>query len=255
MEENGPAGQEAARGTRVAKVVRETAEAMLPREKLLHGTSAAELTDQELLAVLLKTGTKHCNVLELAGRILQHFGSLYEIAIADWRELREVPGLGTVRSLELYSMFEFGRRGIRPPLRDYQLQPMTSAAQAARFLRPYLLGEMQELFCVLFLDAHGFLMCAPKILTRGTRNASLVSVAEVFREAVKRNARAILVAHNHPFSAPQPSAEDVEVTRQLIAAGQTLDIPLQDHLILGGSAAADDWLSLRAREGTYHFGF
>lgn len=255
MEEKERAGRKPAQAKRVAKVVRETAEAMLPREKLLRGTSAAELTDQELLAVLLKTGTKNCNVLELAGKLLQHFGSLYELAIADWRELRELHGLGTVRSLELYSMFEFGRRGIRPPIRDYQLQPMTSAARAAHFLRPYFLGEMQELFCVLFLDAHGFLMCAPKVMTRGTRNASLVSVAEVFREAVKRNARAILVAHNHPFSAPQPSTEDVEVTRQLIAAGQTLDIPLQDHLILGGSATPEDWLSLRSREGTYHFGF
>ncbi len=111
----------------LTKVVRESGVVMLPREKLLSGTTAAELTDQELLAVLLKTGTKDCNVLDLSRNILKEFGSLYDLSIADWRELKNVHGLGIVRSLELYSMFEFGRRAIKQPVQDFQKEPLDSA--------------------------------------------------------------------------------------------------------------------------------
>lgn len=114
---------------RPTKVERGTAVAMLPRVKLLAGTTAVELTDQELLATLLKTSTRDCNVLELVGRILKQFGSLYDLSTADWRELKQVYGLGTVRSLELYSMFEFGRRAIRRPISDFKKEPFDSAVK------------------------------------------------------------------------------------------------------------------------------
>lgn len=229
-----------------SKIVRETAAAMLPREKLLSGTTAAELTDQELLATLLKTGTKDCNVLELAGKILKEFGSLYDLSIADWRELKEVHGLGTVRSLELYSMFEFGRRAIRRPIADFQKTPLDSAAKVAMLLKPYVLGERQETFYVIFLDAKGYLMCEPKAMTKGTRKEALVGVPEVIREAIRRDAASIIVAHNHPNASSDPSLEDIALTERLVEACRTVEIELKDHLILGGKTDGDDWSSLRA---------
>ena len=238
---------------RKSKIVRESAAAMLPREKLLSGTTAAELSDQELLAVLLKTGTKDCNVLDLAGRILKLFGSLYDLSIADWRELKTVHGLGEVRSLELYSMFEFGRRAIKQPVQDFQKEPLDSAEKVAHLLKAWILGDPQETFYVLFLNARGYLMCEPKAMMRGSRCESTVGVADVYREAVKRNASAIIVAHNHPNGSSNPSAADLAITEKLIAAGRALDIALKDHVVIGGESDGEDWMSIR-ESGLVNFG-
>lgn len=228
-----------------SKVVRETAATMLPREKLLSGTTAAELSDRELLAVLLKTGTKDCNVLDLAGKILKQFGSLYDLSLADWRELKTVHGLGEVRSLELYSMFEFGRRAIKQPIRDFQKAPIDSADKVARLLKSWILGDPQETFYVLFLNARGYLMCEPKAMMRGSRCESTVGVSDVYREAVKRNASAIIVAHNHPNGGSNPSVADLAVTEKLIDAGASLGISLKDHVVIGGASDGEDWTSIR----------
>lgn len=228
-----------------SKVVRETAATMLPREKLLSGTTAAELSDQELLAVLLKTGTKDCNVLDLAGRILKQFGSLYDLSLADWRELKTVHGLGEVRSLELYSMFEFGRRAIKQPVQDFQRAPIDSADKVARLLKSWVLGDPQETFYVLFLNARGTLMCEPKAMMRGSKRESTVGVADVYREAVKRNASSIIVAHNHPNGGSNPSAADLAITEKLIDAGESLGIALKDHVVIGGASDGEDWTSIR----------
>ena len=227
------------------KIVRESGVAMLPREKLLSGTSAADLTDQELLAVLLKTGTHDCNVLDLAGRILRQFGSLYDLSVADWRELKAIHGLGIVRSLELYSMFEFGRRAIKQPVQDFQKEPLDSAEKAAWLLKGWILGDPQETFYVMFLDARGYLMCEPKAMMRGSRCESTVGIADVYREAVKRNAASIIVAHNHPHGGSNPSAADIAITKKMIDAGAALEIELKDHIVIGGALNGDDWTSLR----------
>ena len=229
----------------LTKVVRESGVAMLPREKLLSGTAASELTDQELLAILLKTGTRDCNVLQLAGEILRNFGSLYDLSIADWRELKTIHGLGLVRSLELYSMFEFGRRAIKQPVQDFQKQPLDSAQKVAHLLKGWILGDPQETFYVLFLNARGYLMSEPKAMMRGSKCESTVGVSDVYREAVKRNARAIIVAHNHPNGGSSPSPADVAVTEKLIAAGVALGIELKDHIVIGGASDGDEWTSIR----------
>ena len=227
------------------KIVRESGSAMLPREKLLSGTSAADLTDQELLAVLLKTGTHDCNVLDLAGRILRQFGSIFDLSLADWRELKEVHGLGIVRSLELYAMFEFGRRAIKQPVRDFQREPFDSPDKVARLLKPYVIGNPQEEFYAMFLDSRGYLLCEPKPMTRGSRREATVGASDVFREAVKRNASAVVAAHNHPGGGSSPSRADIEITRRLIEAGRALDIDFKDHVIIGGAPDGDDWTSIR----------
>ena len=229
----------------MTKVVRETGKVMLPREKLLSGTTASELTDQELLAVLLKTGTKDCNVLDLSGEILRAFGSLYDLSIADWRELKEVRGLGLVRSLELYSMFEFGRRATKQPMQDFQKEPLDSAENVARLMKAWILGDPQETFYVLFLNARGFLMSEPKTMMRGSKCESTVGVSDVYREAVKRNANSIIVAHNHPNGGSSPSAADIAITERLIAAGAALGIELKDHIVIGGASDGEDWTSIR----------
>ena len=230
---------------KLKRIARESGAAMLPREKLLAGTTAAELTDQELLAVLLKTGTHDCNVLDLAGRILRQFGSLFDLSIADWRELKDVPGLGIVRSLELYTMFEFGRRAVKQPVRDFQREPFNSPGKVAQLLKPYFLGNPQEEFYAMFLDARGYLLCDPKPMMRGSRRASTVGVSDVFREAVKRNASAVIAAHNHPGGNSSPSPADLEITRRLIDAGRALEIELKDHVVIGGASDGDDWTSIR----------
>ncbi len=241
------------RGGVLKRVVRESGEVMLPREKLLSGTTAAELTDQELLAVLLKTGTKDCNVLDLSRNILKEFGSLYDLSIADWRELKEVRGLGLVRSLELYSMFEFGRRAIKQPVHDFQKEPIDSAEKVAQLMKAWILGDPQETFYVLFLNARGFLMSEPKAMMRGSKCESTVGVSDVYREAVKRNASSIIVVHNHPAGGSSPSAADIAITERLFAAGVALGIELKDHVVIGGASDGEDWTSIR-ESGMVAFG-
>ena len=202
-----------------------------PRERL-ERLGPQALTSAELLAILLRTGTRAEGVLQLAARLLQEHGGLRGLAGADLSTLSAVRGLGSAKASTIAAAFELGRR---LALEGDDARPLvTSPADIARLLQSELelLAHEELRLLVLVLDTKHRVLAAP-MLYRGSVRESTVRVAELFREAVRRNAAAVAVAHNHPSGDPEPSAADIEMTRALVAAGELLDVAVLDHVVFG----------------------
>ena len=228
-----------------------------PREQLRRAASPRDVSEESLLAILLKTGANGCDVVELARRLLKAFGSLHALVRADGRQLertikdynrshpeKRILGIGPVKALELTAAFELVRRGFEPKADDVRLRRVTTSEDAYDvFKRGLALGDEQENFYVLPLDAKSHPLCEAVRVTRGTLDRSPVHVREGFKDAIKWGAHAVMVAHNHPSGDPTPSAEDIVLTRCLVEASAVVGIPLVDHLVLG----AGRFVSLRER--------
>jgi DNA repair protein RadC len=215
-----------------------------PQERL-EKLGAGALSDSELLAMLLRSGTKGHDVLTLSNRLIQEAGSL--AGLIQWREadFKKLKGIGHVKALQLITVMEVARRVLAhagshtPPLID-------SADKAAGFLRSFAHGVLVEKFWVLCLNRKNRLIKCTEI-TSGTASSTLAHPREVFREAIKESASAILCAHNHPSGDPTPSAADIRMTRTLREAAKAVEIDLLDHVILGQP------LSDPAGQGYYSF--
>lgn len=222
-----------------------------PRELLdRFGVDAVE--DEVLLAIILRSGMRGLNVLELARRLLRQYGSLSALATASERELRG-PGVGPVKAQVLKAALELGRRlaaeklGAAPAIR--------TPADVAAVLRESARTLPGETFWVLLLNTKNRLQGKPVEVSRGLLNASLVHPREVFRAAIHAASAAVVLAHNHPSGDPTPSAEDLQITRQLVEAGKILSIRVLDHVVLGrgGSAECREFVSVR-ENGLVDFG-
>ncbi len=200
-----------------------------PRERLQkHGADSLNLS--ELLAIILRTGTQRDNVLELSARLLVKYGGLAGLASADFHELCTEHGLGLAKTAQLKAALEIGKRlSILQPDKRYQIR---SADDAARVVKLELMYLDHEEMHILLLDTKNQLVEHIKRY-KGTVNSSVLRIAEIFRPAIVRNCPHIIICHNHPSGDPTPSPEDLEVTKQLIAAGKLLDIDVLDHLIIG----------------------
>jgi DNA repair protein RadC len=210
-----------------------------PRERLEHAGEGA-LSTTELLAIILRTGVGGESVLDMAQRLLSRYGGLPGIARASFAELEAEKGLGKAKTAQLKAALELGRRMLLASPEDRFV--VRSPADVAQLLMAEMSHLEQEHFRVLYLDTRNQLLGIDTIYV-GSLNASHIRVGEVFRDAVKRNCAAIIVAHNHPSGDSTPSPEDVEVTRQLVDAGNLLDIEVLDHLIIGQQR----FVSLRER--------
>ncbi len=210
-----------------------------PRERLAHAGEGA-LSMAELLAIILRTGVGGESALALATRLISRYGGLPGLARASFTELRAEKGLGPAKTAQLKAALELGRRMLLAAPEDRFV--VRSPADVAQLLMAEMGHLEQEHFRVLYLDTRNRLLGSETVYV-GSLNASHIRVSEVFREAVKRNCASIIVAHNHPSGDPTPSPEDVEVTRQLVAAGNLLDIEVLDHLIIGQQR----FVSLRER--------
>jgi DNA repair protein RadC len=210
-----------------------------PRERLAHAGEGA-LSTVELLAIILRTGVGGENVLSLASRLLARYNGLPGLARASFAELQAERGLGEAKTAQLKAALELGRRMLLASPEDRFI--VRSPADVAQLLMAEMAHLEQEHFRVLYLDTRNRLLGSETVYV-GNLNASHIRVGEVFREAVKRNCAALIVAHNHPSGDPTPSPEDVEVTRQLVAAGDLLGIEVLDHLIVGQQR----FVSLRER--------
>ncbi len=209
-----------------------------PRERLV-ALGPDQLSSAELLAILLRTGTRGESALALANRLIATAGGIDRIAAMRPAELARLRGMGMAKAAQVLAALELGRR-VR--VTAWRVRPAISRPEDAAPLLIELLGHLeQEEFYVLFLDARNRVM-GEAALYRGNATSSVVRPAEVFREALRRNAVSIIVAHNHPSGDPSPSADDVACTRALVQAGKLMDIEVLDHLIIGGS----EWRSLRA---------
>lgn len=199
------------------------------RERL-QDYGAQTLLIEELLAIILAAGSSNEQALALAGKLLAKYGGLAGMMQADWQELRQEKGLGEVKVAQLKAVLELGRRLNRPQHDErYQISAPEDAAQLVMQDMVYLGYEQ---FRVLVLDARNRVV-DNVVLYRGTVNSSALRTAEVFRPAIVRNCPNIIACHSHPSGLPEPSPEDIEVTKQLVAAGNVLDINLVDHLVIG----------------------
>ena len=217
----------------VTNRLRETAVGERPQERL-EKFGASALSDTELLAMLLRNGTRGQDVLTLAARLVADAGSL--AGLIPWREaeFRRLKGIGKVKALQLVTVMEIARRvaeqrGGAEPL-------LNRADLAAAYLQPFAHGLDVEKFWVLCLNRKNRLLKRVEI-TSGTATSALAHPREVFRAAVRESASGIICAHNHPSGDPAPSAPDMHVTRQLREAAKAIDIELLDHVIVGRIAA------------------
>lgn len=214
-----------------------------PRERLAsHG--AEKLRDAELLAILLRTGSKGYSAIHIAEQLLNRFGTLDGLARAPLEDLRRVKGIGRDKAIALKSAFTLAQRMARE-LRA-AAPYMKEAEQVADMLREEVRFYTVECFQVLLLNARYKLMRVEKI-SQGTLDTILVHPREVFRLAISASAAAIVLVHNHPSGDPTPSEADIRVTRDLIRAGQLLKIEVLDHVIIGAKSPdrARDYVSLR----------
>jgi DNA repair protein RadC len=209
--------------------VRELPSNERPRERLQHfGPQALSVT--ELLAIILHTGTRGGNVLDLANKLLSKYGGLPGLVRADFRELCTEHGMGGAKSAQVKAALEIGRRLASAQVDTrYRISTPADAANLVMLDMAYLDTEQIR---ILLLDAKGQLV-EKASLYQGTANSSVLRAAEVFRPAVIRNCPGLILCHNHPSGDPTPSKEDIETTRQLVEAGRILDIELVDHIIIG----------------------
>jgi DNA repair protein RadC len=199
-----------------------------PREKLLT-LGASSLGVNELLAVLLGSGTRSHSALELANRILDLGGGLDGLARSTPAALARCEGLKAARAARILAAFELGRRALSPPLSP---KPQFHLPEdAARFLLPRYGTKPLEEFGIAVLDTRNRLKRI-EVVSTGSLNGSLVHPREVFREATMLRAAAIIAFHNHPSGDPAPSREDRDLTQRLAKAGKILGIELLDHVIV-----------------------
>ena len=204
-----------------------------PQERLQR-LGPAMLSDTELLAMLLRSGTRGHDVLSLATRLIADAGSL--AGLTRWRaeDFRKLRGIGRVKALQLLAVMEIARRVLRE---ERGTAPILERADTvADYMVPLAHGLEVERFWVLCLNRKNRLLKCVEV-TSGTASNSLVHPREVFREAIREAASAVICVHNHPSGDPAPSSADVRVTRQLREAARAVEIDLLDHVILGAASA------------------
>lgn len=206
-----------------------------PREKL-EKYGSEKLSNSELLAILLRTGSRGLNVVELSKKILQKFSNS-GLAKAGIKDLKSTFGLGAAKACEIVACFELGRRLLQNKKSTLILSPK-DVWQELKDIR----GHKKEHFVVFYLDSRSQEI-EREIISVGTLNANLVHPREVFEPAIKKSAAQIIVAHNHPSGDPEPSEDDLIITKRLAEAGKIIGIDIIDHVII----AKDSYVSLKEK--------
>jgi len=224
--------------------VKDLPKSLQPREKF-DRLGPENLSESDLLALILRTGTAGLNVVELAETILVKYGSLSALLRASTVELQDIRGIGKEKAKVIKSALEMGRRLVQESVGENP--KITTPEEAASVLRERARGLDREVFWVLLLDTKNRLMIPPSEVSKGILNSSLIHPREVFKPAIQHSAANIILAHNHPSGDPSPSAQDIKITKKLMSAGKTMEIRVLDHIIIGrktheGSA---DFMSLR----------
>ena len=210
-----------------------------PRERLATLGPQA-LSNAELIAILLRVGVTGENAVQVGQRLLNKFNGLSGLHRAPFLELMEQRGLGEAKASQIKAAIELGRR---LTLEAPEERPaINSPADAAALVSYEMSALEQEHLRVILLDRRNRVMETVEVY-KGSVNSSQVRVGEVFKEAVRKNASAVIVIHNHPSGDPTPSPDDVAVTRAIVQAGKLLDVEVLDHLVIGQAR----WVSLKER--------
>ncbi len=198
----------------------------LPRERL-QAQGAGALSNAELVALILKSGTAQQNILDLCQKLLAKY-SLEQLGQASLQQLQQEHGIGVAKASQLLAVFELGKR-LAPRMGEKSVK---NAREVAEVYLKRFADEKQEHFIAVYLDTKHRVI-ADQIITKGTLNSSLIHPREVFHGAIKHCAHSLIILHNHPSGDPTPSEEDLKVTRVLQETGEMMQIPVIDHIILG----------------------
>jgi DNA repair protein RadC len=200
-----------------------------PRERLL-SDGASTLSDAELLAILLRTGTQGHSALDMARSLIGHFEGLRGLIDADCETLCARPGMGPAKYAQIHAALELARRHLRESL--VRGEALTSPQATRRYLSAALRDRPHEVFCALMLDTRHRIIAFEELFS-GTIDSAHVHPRVVVEQALKRRAAAMIVAHNHPSGIAEPSQADLAITRRLRDALALVDIRLLDHFIVG----------------------
>jgi DNA repair protein RadC len=200
-----------------------------PRERLAR-LGPEVLSTAELLAILLGVGVEGENAIQLGRRLLQDFNGLTGLRRATHTEICSQHGIGTAKAAQVIAAIDLGRRVASQTLQD---RPIVHSPEDAADLVQYEMSSLeQEQLRVILLNTRNHVLRVQKIY-QGSLNSSQVRVGELFRPAIRENAAAIIVVHNHPSGDPSPSADDLAITKAIVQAGRLLDIQVLDHIIIG----------------------
>ena len=210
-----------------------------PRERLVkYGPEA--LSNAELLAIILRVGTREYSAIGLAEHLLGVFDGLKGVATAGVDDLSAIKGLGVAKAAQLKAMVEIGKRLAASV--PHSRQTIRSPQDAADLLMPEIRDLPQERFKAIYLNSRNEVL-KTRTITIGSLDSSLITPRDLFREGISSNCASVVVAHNHPSGDPSPSKEDIDVSKRLIQAGQMIGIEVLDHVIIGDGR----WLSLKER--------
>ncbi len=223
--------------------ITDLAEDERPRERLAkYGPQV--LNTAELLAILLRVGVPGENAVQVGQRLLQDFKGLQGLHRADFQEVCSQHGIGPAKAAQIKAAIELGRRlSAESP---EERPAIHSPSDAAELVKYEMSGLEQEELRVILLDIRNRVEHIQTVY-RGSLNSSQVRVGELFKTAIRRNAAALIVVHNHPSGDPSPSPDDITLTRAIVQAGKLLDIDVLDHLIIGGGR----FVSLKERGGGF----
>mgnify|MGYP004585742467 FL=1 len=211
-------------------LIKDLPECEKPRERMLE-YGVENLSNVDLLSIILRNGVKDISVKEVAINILNNVESINDLSSLGVRELSNIKGVGPVKAITLLASIELGKRvSIKEAKANMSL---SNKKKIHEVFKKFFINENQEKFLAIFLDNKKCLINY-KILFIGTNNASIAHPREVFMEAIKANASAVVVMHNHPSGNVLPSEEDKNITEKLIQSGHMLGIPLLDHIITNG---------------------
>jgi len=206
------------------KTIKDLPKVERPREKLIH-YGPEKLSNSELLAILLRSGRRGENVVELASKILKKFRA-DKLPYLTFDELKDCPGLGPAKACEIVACFELGKRLLKGKKARIYLKPR-EVWEELKGIR----NNKKEHFVVFYLDTRNQEI-KREIISIGSLNANLVHPREVFEPAVRNLAAQIILAHNHPSGDPEPSEDDLVITKRLVEAGKIMGIEIIDHIIV-----------------------
>ena len=210
-----------------------------PRERLA-ALGPQALTNAELIAILLRVGVKGENAVTVGQRLLNKFGGLTGLHRAPFAELKKQHGLADAKAAQIKAAIELGRR---LTLESPEERPTINSPADAAALVVYEMSALeQEHLRVILLDRRNRVIETVEIY-KGSVNSSQIRVGEIFKEAIRKNASALIVIHNHPSGDPTPSPDDVAVTRAIVQAGKLMDVDVLDHMVIGQGK----WVSLKER--------
>lgn len=211
-----------------------------PRERLLHYGSQS-LSDSEIIAIILGTGSKNLSVLELAQNILVEFGSLKKFSEIGIGELIKYPGIGVTKAIQIKASIELGRR-IFLDKREFFKESIQNPETAYKLFQEDFLGLSEEHLLCAYLDTRNRCL-NKKLIAKGNLNIVYAQPREIFKYALQENAIKIILAHNHPSGDLIPSEEDIIFTKRMIEAGEIIGLEVLDHLIIGNNG----YLSLKKK--------